>query len=202
MPVVAYHDYTVDMLRKLTTPVVKPLGYTYAAAFRVTSDGSITNTANGLQLALHTPSRKLTFVPRVHVGREGSKVCPTRQLVLDTPSHVRSELWELRDGCKLVFHSMGVNKGNPLKQEGTHTRGTMAGCALHKCGGDVPCCVKYMPSSGGAHEHVTATRLDPRTCALCYCCCCCCCRYPEGPGSRRGPGGGFRHILGVRRQGL
>ena len=31
MPVVAYTDYTVEMLRELTTPVVKPLGYTCAA---------------------------------------------------------------------------------------------------------------------------------------------------------------------------
>lgn len=50
LPVVAFHDYTVKILREITTPVVKPLGYTFANSFRISNDGSITNTANGLQV--------------------------------------------------------------------------------------------------------------------------------------------------------
>ena len=116
----------------------------YAAAFRITSDGTLTNTANGLQLALHTPSKRLTFVPRVNAGSEGTNVCPTRQLVLDTPTHVRSQLWELRDGCKSI-----IEINNCWGENCDRIRGTTEGCRLHKCGYLMPCCVKYMPSRGG-----------------------------------------------------
>ena len=59
------------------------------------------------------------------VGGDHSTVCPTRQLVLDTPSIVRWELWARFDDCK-----------------------SPTGCVLEQCGDEVPCCAHHMPSAG------------------------------------------------------
>ena len=80
VPVVTFHGYTANMLRDVDTPVVKPLGYTYASSFRLGSDGSVTNTANGLQLARGRGGR-LTFIPRVGISAAADvAICPTRRL--------------------------------------------------------------------------------------------------------------------------
>ena len=225
MPVVSFNDYAVEMLRELTVPVVKHIGYTcadpfpqpslspptsrlldpnhrrnrsrqlllsrrlpsalvagswpappaaashdppplvpgyshcgflrascslvtpwslpgrFAANFRLTSDGSLANTANGLLLAVHKPSGRLTFLPRVNEGADASHVCPTRDLVERTPSSVRRQLWDFPNGCQFFAVLKGDAKG-----EGNQV--TDAGCTLPQCGTDVPCCVHYMPSAG------------------------------------------------------
>lgn len=103
----------------------------------------MTNTAIRLQLA-HGPNGELSFMPRVGKGAVNMGVCPTRQLVLETPKAVRSEVWGFPNGCQSVFNAAVCRDRLGDKECNLRT----VGCRLEDCGGDVPCCVHPMPSEG------------------------------------------------------
>ena len=133
----------------------------YASSFRLGSDGSITNIANGLQLA-QVSNGKLTFIPRLGAGVAAMGACPTRALVLATPPAVRSQLWEFESGCKTALDVMTCHK---RAADGLGPCDlTTAGCFFgpDECGGGggnggadmttaddwLPCCAHPMPSTG------------------------------------------------------
>ena len=139
LPVVAVNQYTQRTLRELTTPVVKELGYTYANSFRLMSDGSVTSTTNGLELAL-TPSGEPTFV-----ARGGS--CPTRTMVMEqTPSEMTWLLWddlwnECRAGCMLSDEKCSLYRTRKLYDTREEHEDAM------KKGHVAPCCVRRVPTA-------------------------------------------------------
>ena len=88
-------------------------------------------------------------MPRVSAGAKVSDVCPTRQLVLDTPQSVRWEMWEFKDGCASVAEAFGNKCALALDGSACEgrARAKPGGCRLQQCGKEVPCCVHYMPAA-------------------------------------------------------